>query len=138
MHRLEWDSSLDTGDERIDAEHRRLFETFSDLNEAAEAGSEGAVGDTLEELTAYVATHFAHEERRMQESGFPEADLVHHVQEHRALTESVRTRVLEYRTDALTIADLVAFLRGWLQHHVREVDGVLIAHLSERRPEPQV
>lgn len=132
MARLQWDSSLDTGDARIDGEHRHLFEVFNDLQQSsAVAGEPADLSRSLRSLTEYAAAHFAHEEERMRATAFPKDRLDEHLAEHVEFSEALRFHVLEFDRDRLTAADLIAFLRHWLAHHVREIDRIMVEHLRE-------
>lgn len=131
MERRGWDGSLATGDERVDADHRRLFELFDGLLDVEEQQQDGhAIQAALEELTDYVAVHFAHEQDLMRHAGYPERGIAAHEAEHHKLTDRTREMVLEYRDGKLEIEELVEFLGEWLTEHILQVDRLLIAHVK--------
>ncbi len=130
---MEWDSSLTTGEETIDAQHKMLVGMFAELERAEAEDGPDAVREALDKLTDYTAVHFTMEQDLMSRERFPVDATEEHVHEHRALTERVRQMVLEYRTGQLsTIGPLVTFLGGWLTHHVGEMDRRLADHVRGR------
>lgn len=131
---MQWDTSLETGEIEIDEQHRGLFALFDEVERAEKESGPEDVRRVLDHLTEYVAVHFALEENLMESEGLPADALAYHVGEHRALTDRTREMVMEYRTGQLsTTAPLVEFLCDWLQHHVSEVDRVLVRHVQSRR-----
>jgi hemerythrin-like metal-binding protein len=130
---LEWDDSLATGDAAIDDQHRRLIALLSRLEQTEAADGPDAVRAVLDGLTNYTSAHFTMEEDLMAREDYPAEAVERHVHEHRALTQRVRGMVLEYRTGELaTIEPLVKLLRGWLRHHVDEIDRLLVDHVRVR------
>ena len=59
MNRVEWDSSLETGDPIVDLQHRAIHNLFNQLQCAIDDASE--VLATLDYLTQHVLVHFATE-----------------------------------------------------------------------------
>ena len=69
----------------------------------------------------------------MDREEYPESLAVSHIAAHRALTEEVRERVLEFRAGNLTsTASLIPFLHDWLMVHVHDCDRKLIEHVRAR------
>lgn len=129
---MQWDARLETGDEKVDEQHRTLVALFSELEDAEVADGPAAVPQVLDRLTEYTSVHFAMEEDLMRKAAFPAAAVAEHLAEHRALKARVREQVLDYRTGSLTtIKPVVAFLREWLAHHVDQVDRRLVEHCRD-------
>lgn len=130
MQRRGWNESLATGDPRVDADHKRLFEMFDALLVAEQRHEDGhAVQMALEELTDYVAVHFEHEQDLMRRSGYSASAIAEHEAEHHRLTERTRDMVLEHRAGKLTLEGMVHFLDAWLADHIENVDMELITHV---------
>lgn len=130
---MNWDASLETGDAAIDAQHRAIVSLCDELS-AAEKDGPDEVRRALDQLTEYVAVHFAMEHDLMRNEEYPAENIERHLAEHDRMTQLTRDKVLEYRTGALTsVAPVRAFLKDWIAQHVAEMDGQLAAHVRERR-----
>jgi two-component system cell cycle response regulator len=114
MIRFQWDEGMSVGVESIDQDHRRIIDIINQLSEAFEKGSgrEVVVGlfDRLEE---YASTHFAREERLMEEAGFPG------LQEHAAQHKSFAGKIPELRDMLLEAASPSCFTRKDWRTRVR-------------------
>jgi hemerythrin len=131
VERIEWDGSLETGDEVVDLQHRTIHNLFNDLSAAPDNAAE--ILGALDFLTQHVLVHFATEEDLMHREGFPQPLADIHIAEHRTLTDEVRWQVLEFREgNLLSTEPLIAFLREWLVSHVYKCDRVLIEHVQAR------
>jgi len=83
---LHWKPSYRSGQPLIDAEHQELFELTNLIIVAmAEDGAETAVLPMVRELIAHVRAHFGHEDKLLQEVGYPHA--AEHTEIHRKLVE---------------------------------------------------
>src|SRR4051794_26408741 len=86
---FEWKPEYSVGINSIDGQHQNLFVLARDLHTAMSSGQgKLAVGRILDRLVHYTATHFAHEERLMEQCQYP--GLANHQMEHRVLTQKVR------------------------------------------------
>lgn len=132
MDRIAWDPALETGDPTVDAQHRELVETLNRLLALeSEPDHSSVIAETLEQLSAYVSTHFASEQELMEQHGLPSDLMAVHLTEHRQLTDRTRQFVLEYRRGEVTsVEPLVEFLMAWLTHHVQNVDRALVDFLQ--------
>lgn len=131
MTPIDWDPSLETGDDLVDFQHRTIHKLFNELETAADNAQE--IMRVLDYLSEYVLMHFATEEDLMEREHFPADEAEKHVVEHRDLTEGVRVKVLEFRSGDLTsTAPVIEFLRGWLKTHVHECDRLLVDHVRVR------
>lgn len=105
-----------------------------DLHRAMLAGhGKDVIADLLKRLIDYTVYHFAAEERRMTESGYP--DYLQHHAEHTKLTG----QVLEFQKKVLgggpsVCIDLLKFLSEWLKHHIQGSDQRVGAHLAAKAP----
>lgn len=79
--RLEWDESLSVGIPEIDADHQRFIRLVNELNQAiiARLGME-EIGKCMHSILEDVASHFAHEEAKFKQWGYPGA--AEHAQKH--------------------------------------------------------
>ena len=120
--RIRMTESLLTGVERMDAQHRRLFELVDRLDQAIlEGDAQVAVEQVLPELAAYTASHFREEERMMEDRHSP--GLEAHRKQHRAFEAKVGETIGALRSGGGVLAsDLVNFLLDWLSGHIGGVD----------------
>ena len=120
---LEWSDDLKIGETEIDKEHWGLFALIHDLQEKHTHGAtDASIDTTLDALTAYVEVHFEHEERLMEETGYPE--LESHKQAHAMLKKQVHgfMKDLHNSPSSMVLDALMNFLSTWLTNHIGNVD----------------
>lgn len=120
---IEWSNDFKIGEDEIDKEHWGLFALIHDLGDKlAQGAAEDSVAVTIEALVAYVDVHFEHEERLMQETGYP--DFASHKKAHEALAK----RVAKFKEDLHRAPNtfdydaLMEFLSNWLSQHIIKLD----------------
>ncbi len=133
--KIELDPLLETGDADIDAQHRELFARVDRLLEAShEARGASEIGALLDFLGDYVVTHFAAEERRMAESGYPDAAAEAHRQEHRRFVEDYGILYRQFRNEGpqrrfvIRVSDRVT---SWLREHIYRTDRAFAEWLRD-------
>ncbi len=124
MDSFTWKPEYSVGDAALDGQHRGLIGIMNRLRTLlqspalAEAG--GEVEAVFDDLARYIAEHFAYEELRMADAGYPLERLAEHRHEHDELVRHVRSfhaEVAEGRYDGLQA--LLPYLYGeWLIHHI--------------------
>ncbi len=129
-------SDLETKNELIDSEHRHLI---SLINKTLAATSEGkgqeVLLDTINELDAYVKTHFAHEEELQVKSNYPECP--NHKKWHTyyiAEIEKIKQDFLEHGATELLVNNLNK-KAGEVINHIRSCDRRLANYLRENEME---
>jgi hemerythrin len=129
---FQWEEMYSVRVASFDRQHRGLFRTVHELNEALCAGcGKEVAGKILQRLIDYTASHFAAEEEVMDMADYPE--LRAHNAEHKALVE----QVLEFQKDfeagkpGVAVA-LMQFLQKWLCHHIMETDKKYGPFLNEK------
>ncbi len=131
---IRWDPSFAIGVAEIDRQHQALFEHAGRIEGLAHAGDrDRRLEEELRFLAAYVATHFAFEERLMRESGYP--GHAAHAREHRELERHLASLLPQWETEGASTAmvmALVGFLDGWLRDHIQAKDVRIAGHLSSR------
>jgi len=116
-----WSRSYSVGVDSMDDEHQRLIDIINNLYASMRAGrSKDAIGTILDELVDYTSTHFSHEERLMQSSGYAGYD------EQKRCHESLIAQVKEiqdrYRTGTALGQEVMTFLKKWLINHIQGLD----------------
>lgn len=129
MDFIEWKPDYDTGETRIDIQHRHLVSLINMLHAGAKANMNvSVVGHILDELDMYVIVHFTYEEKWMETQNFPEADA--HKQQHLELRKELARFRSEYQHDpSLPCVELCEFLQEWLMRHVLEEDAKFKAYV---------
>jgi hemerythrin len=122
MAYFEWSDDLSVNVKEIDDEHRKLVGMINTLNDAmlSHKGRE-AQKATIDAMVDYAATHFAREERYMQE--FRYQGYQPHRVEHQKFT--AKALELQARADGagfILTLEIVDFLRAWLQNHIMGTD----------------
>jgi hemerythrin len=88
----------------------------------------------VDDLVIHAAHHFSHEEREMRAAGYSLYPW-HHRQHH---TARFKIRVLERRIrrgDRDAALELLDFLSGWLNDHIRLADRMFGAYLRNHQRE---
>jgi hemerythrin-like metal-binding protein len=129
---ISWSPALSVGVQRFDDQHRVLVGMINDLHQAMADGKGNQVlQPTLQRLRAYVATHFADEEALLEGHGYP--GLAGHAEQHRLLAEKVDRFQQEYRAGKVLLSlELMAFLKAWLEDHIKVADAAYGAFLNSK------
>jgi hemerythrin-like metal-binding protein len=105
----------------MDNEHQRLIDIINNLYISMRSGrSKDAIGSILNELVDYTKTHFAHEEKMMQDTqyaGFDEQKRC-----HVALIAQVVEIQEKFRNGTALGQEVMSFLKSWLINHIQGVD----------------
>ncbi len=97
---IAWTADLETRDERVDGQHRKIFELLNDLIMACVDGSDAKrLRETLDFLVNYAVRHFTDEEILQMEYDFPEYEK--HKGMHERFTEQVVDLVKRYEASGL-------------------------------------
>lgn len=122
MALMDWSPGFSVNVKQFDEQHKKLVAMVNQLHEAMKVGKGGEVlGPILNSLISYTASHFADEERLMQQHGYP--DLVKHKAEHDKLTKQVLDLQKQYQTTKSALSmSVMSFLRDWLINHIQGED----------------
>ena len=119
-----WDSSLESGYEKVDNQHKQLVAAVNNLLEASASGKgDNAVMETLDFLTSYAVKHFADEEKLQVQFKYP--DYLNHKQIHEDFKETVGELVAKVRNEGPTeaiINEVTAVIGAWLLNHIKGDD----------------
>lgn len=131
MTQFEWTSSLETGHQEIDEQHRGIFDLANTLTAAlaADDADEDAIADAVWGLSDYVVEHFRDEEALMAEAGFP--GLRAHKLLHTRLSAQTLSLVADFFNGESVAATRIApFVTSWLQEHILAEDTALASHIK--------
>lgn len=132
MVHLVWDQYLETGIDAIDAQHRQIVDYINELHDAISHKDRAVVGETIDHLCDYVATHFVFEENLMEKAGYPQTTA------HKAAHEGFARSITSYKQRFDAGEDIARQLRSglciWLVEHIKREDGAYVekvqTHLS--------
>ena len=130
MSLITWKAEYSDGNAGIDQEHRELIDTINGLHEdLLQAASADSVVESLGEIYANVAAHFALEERLMRDAGYEEYGS--HKEDHEVLLDQI-TEIIDllemkgvYDEKALS-----STLDSWFSEHFRTHDALLHGRLG--------
>jgi hemerythrin len=119
---LEWSQELSVSITEIDEQHKKLIAMLNELNAAMRAGKGNAmVGEILERLIQYAATHFTLEERYMDQYGY--LGKIPHKGEHAAFVKKVGDFKKDFDAGkAMLSVSIMNFLSDWLKNHITKTD----------------
>lgn len=130
MATFEWNESYSVHVDRLDAQHRVLFDTINSLADAMRMGQgQDVIRDVVHRLAVYTRTHFLQEEVLMRQTGYPA--LAAHKKQHSKLMADVENykRDLDAGREPNTVGAL-AFLREWLVQHIQKSDKAYSDHVN--------
>lgn len=122
--KIGWSNQYKVNIPTLDAQHKQLFNTYTDLNQALKEGLRPSViKDTLDRLHLYVSRHFTMEEKYMRESGYPGLD--QQIKAHTYFSTVFNEILGEFNSEGLTpgiVKKIQNELGQWLTDHVSELD----------------
>ena len=132
---IAWKDELLMGNEKVDTQHRRLFELVNDLVESCTKGHDPeSVKKTLDFLVDYAVQHFYDEELLQVESGFPEFEA--HRQMHEDFKVTVGELVQKFvngGSSAELSSDVNRVVVKWLISHILREDKKIGVHIRSNR-----
>ena len=130
----QWDSSLESGYEKVDKQHRQLVSALNNLMEASASGKgDAAVMDTLDFLTGYAIKHFADEEQLQVDYEYP--DYLMHKRIHDEFKGTVGGLIQQVKTQGPTeelINQVSSIVGSWLLNHIKGDDFRMAAYVKTR------
>ena len=128
----QWDSSLESGYDKVDNQHRQLVTALNNLIEASKSGKgAGAVMETLDFLTGYAIKHFSDEEQLQVDYEFPE--YLNHKRLHDEFKKTVGELVSRVKKDgpSVEVIEVVSSTVGaWLLNHIKGDDFRMAAFVK--------
>ncbi len=128
---FKWSPEYSVKIKTIDDQHRELVNILNRLFVAvSKREGDKAIAGILDALVTYTKTHFALEERLMQQAKYKDFDA--HKLEHQKLLaqldELCRKHLLEEKA---IYFEMLSFLKAWLREHIQGVDTKYSAALHE-------
>jgi len=128
----QWDSSLETGYEKVDNQHKQLVAAVNNLMEASISGKgDDVVMETLEFLTGYTIKHFSDEEKLQIQFNYP--DYLNHKRLHDEFKLKVGELVQRVKDEGPTeklINEVSSIIGSWLLNHIKGDDFRMAAFVK--------
>ena len=131
---IAWNDSYRLGDEKVDAQHRRIFEISGELVKSCIDGSDSLkLQNILQFLADYTVRHFYDEESLQLQCGYPEYEKHKQLHDEFKLTmaEIVR-KFKKYGSSTELSRDVNLIILNWLVNHIIKEDQKIGEYL--RRP----
>jgi hemerythrin len=131
MSKIAFNPKFATGNETVDAEHKRLFELIEEFFDSLGSGKPAANSmHTLTDLVAYAKIHFVNEENLMRTHKYPQ--IAQHMALHNELATKAANLLQQYKEKKLTLSTETAlFLNDWLVKHILEDDLTMIQWIHD-------
>jgi hemerythrin-like metal-binding protein len=134
MPNIAWDSSMTTGVESLDSQHKQLITWLNDLLEAMSVGrGRSEIVGLLDQLGTYAGTHFGKEEECMTRYSCPAA--AQNVDAHKDFVATFTSFRQEFDRDGATahlVVRVEAELMKWLTTHMKRTDAQLAPCVKAR------
>lgn len=133
---MKWDNSFMIHVPEVDQQHKRLLELVNQLHAAMKLRKDDKeLGDILNGLSEYTATHFSYEEKIMQQAGY--RDLSSHQELHKGLIVQLSEFKAKFESgDAMISMELMDFLKDWLTNHIKGTDKQYATTVIEWQNQP--
>lgn len=131
MADITWSEVYSVGVESIDEEHRELMEVLNKLNKGLQSSApEKEIKKIFRQLVICTSTHFWHEEKQFEDTGYPRAAIHKRKHEHLMVILTCFQKGFDQSGLHISFDDQVAFLRDWLTEHIASEDRPLGAYLT--------
>ena len=119
---IDWNKSLELEIREIDDQHQQLVRLINDLHTAMiERKSQQVLGEIIDGLIAYTATHFRTEEKYFIEYDFNGA--VAHKLAHAEFVKKVSAFKKDFEAKKMMLSmEVMGFLKDWLIEHIMGQD----------------
>jgi hemerythrin len=118
MDFLEWDDKYSVNVNEIDNQHKEILKITNKLLKAiADGTGNEIVGEILQNLTDYIATHFRTEEYYFDKFNYPKS--YSHKEEHETFIQKVSEFKKSFEKGRKNIhLDVTNFILNWLMSHL--------------------
>lgn len=125
-----WSNGLNTGNDLIDDDHRKLVGMINALYDAMSEGrGSDVMGRVLDNLITYTKVHFHREEAEMLRRNYPKYP--EHKREHDKFIADINRLKTEFDNGVTINSTHVGkMLSDWLRNHIVKVDMQLAAAIK--------
>lgn len=136
MEKFTWHDSYSVGDADLDAQHMKIVGILNELYDLLQETNPAPRGESVQRLfqnlTHYIVSHFAFEEDKMVDAGYPENLFEQHRKEHdRFIGHIQRFHETVESGNRQALEEMLPYLYGpWLIDHVCGADHHYIPYLQ--------
>ena len=133
----QWDSSLETGYQKVDNQHKQLIATLNSIITASRDGKgKDEIFKTLDFLTGYTIMHFSDEEKLMVKYEYSDY-LVHkrYHDEFKNIVANLTQRLVNEGPSEEMVNIVTTAIGEWLLNHIKGDDFRMAAHVKSREAE---
>lgn len=130
---FEWNNNLSLNNIGIDNQHKKLINLINELYDAMGTGTaKDKMGKILNELINYTKTHFADEEKIMEQTNYPGIGI--QKAQHKDFIAKIESTYTEFQAgnNYLSVS-VMNFLKDWLNKHIKDVDQQLGVYLASKQ-----
>jgi hemerythrin len=131
---LRWDDHYLLGNEKVDSQHRQLFDLVNSLVRSCDEYTDTTkLKQTLDFLVNYAVMHFDDEEAVMVETGFPEYEA--HKKMHddfKVIVIELVGRFTETGSSSGLRSDTNRIIVKWLINHILSEDKKIGEHINQK------
>jgi len=130
----QWNSSLETGYEKVDKQHKQLIEALNSIIDASREGKgPDEIFKTLDFLTGYTIMHFSDEEKLMVKYDYPDYLIHKRYHDDFKVTVGELTQRLKKEGPTEEMVNIVTTTIGeWLLNHIEGDDFRMAAYVKAR------
>ncbi|MDR1318471.1 MAG: hemerythrin family protein [Treponema sp.] len=133
----QWDSSLETGHEKIDNQHKQLIAALNSIIDASRNGKGSEeIFKTLDFLTGYTIMHFTDEEKLQEKYDYP--DYLVHKRYHNDFKVTVGKLTERLREEGPTedmVNTVTSAVGDWLLNHIKGDDFRMATYIKFKQKE---
>ncbi|MDR2370524.1 MAG: bacteriohemerythrin [Treponema sp.] len=133
----QWDSSLETGYEKVDNQHKQLIAALNNIILASREGKgKDEVFKTLDFLTGYTIMHFSDEEKLQVKYDYPDY-LIHkrYHDEFKATVGELTARIVKEGPSEEMVGIVTTAIGDWLLNHIKGDDFRMAAYVKAKAAE---
>lgn len=130
----QWDSTLETGHELIDNQHKQLVAMVNGLLDAARDGKgHQEIMKTMDFLTGYTIKHFMDEEKIQVKYAYPDY-LIHkrYHDEFKVVVRDLSRRLIREGPTEDLVNEVTFRIGDWLLNHIKGDDFRMAAYIKSR------
>ncbi|MDR1287283.1 MAG: hemerythrin family protein [Treponema sp.] len=130
----QWDSSLETGYDKVDNQHKQLVAALNAIIEASRNGKgSDEIFKTLDFLTGYTIMHFADEEKLQIKYDYPDY-LIHkrYHDEFKVTVGELTRRLVKEGPSEEMVNTVTTAIGDWLLNHIKGDDFRMAAYVKAK------
>ncbi len=129
-----FDAEFKLGIPKIDEEHARLVNMLNEMQDLVKLNEKDKACVIFREtMSAFVSSHFDHEEAFMREIGYPRVD--EHAQLHRNFKRSMEAVMEKINSmDEAAFRNAMTDTYTWIITHIGKTDRKYASYLKEQEP----